>query len=146
MAFDDLLIHRLHTYDPNMDTARDEYNNPIVKLNPTSNKTGLKCRVSQQITKKQGFTQSEVELIEEVPVSLFVTPSWTPANNNYVLGISVTGDTTGMTAIGNHTPYSDEEFFLIKTIDVKYNKTSVHHYELIVVPSTLFSRTDILAS
>ena len=81
MAFDDLLIHRLHTYDPNMNSARDEYNNPIVKLDPTSNKTGLKCRVSQQITKKQGFTQSEVELIEEVPVSLFVTPIWTPANN-----------------------------------------------------------------
>lgn len=145
MPFADLLIHRLHTYDPNMNTARDEYNNPVVKLDPTANKTGLKCRLAKQIPKKQGFTQAEVELIEEAPVSLFIPSSWTPANGNYVLGISVTGDTTGMSAIGSHTPYNDEEFFLIKTINVKYNATAVHHYEVVIVPSTLFSTTDILA-
>ena len=38
-----------------------------------------------------------------------------------------------------------EEFFLIKTINVKYNATAVHHYEVVIVPSTLFSTTDILA-
>ena len=146
MAFDDLLIHRLHTYDPNMNTARDEYNNPILKLNPTANKTALKCRISQQIPKKQGFTQAEVELIEEVPVSIFIASGWTPNNNNYVLGVSVTGDTTGMSQIGRHTPFNDEEFFLIKTINVKYNATAVHHYEVVVVPSTMFAISDILAS
>ena len=141
MPFNDLLIHRLNTYDPNKDTARDEYNNPVLKLDPVNGKTALKCRLSQQISKQQGFSQSEVELIEEVPVSLFIGSSWSPTNSNYILGISISGTFGGETS--GHTYYSDEEFFLIKNLDVKYGKSDIHHYEITVVPSSQFSTGDI---
>jgi hypothetical protein len=141
MPFNDLLIHRLNTYDPNKDTARDEYNNPVLKLDPVNGKTALKCRLSQQISKQQGFSQSEVELIEEVPVSLFIGSSWSPTNSNYILGISISGTSGGETS--GHTYYSDEEFYLIKNLDVKYGKSDIHHYEITVVPSSQFSTGDI---
>ena len=141
MPFNDLLIHYLNTYDPDMDTERDEYNNPDLKLKSVAGKTALKCRISQQISKQEGFSQSEVELIEEAPVSLFIGSNWNPVNSNYILGISFTG-TSGGTQ-GGHDYYNDEEFYLIKNLDVKYGKSAVHHYEVTVVPSSLFTTSDI---
>ena len=143
MPFNDLLIHRVNTYDPDMDSFRDEYNNPILKLDPVAGKTALKCRISQQISKQKGFSQSEVELIEEVPVSLFIGNGWTPENSNYVLGVSFSGTSGGSS--GTHTYYNDEEFYLIKNLDVKYGKSEVHHYEITVIPSSLFEVSDIQA-
>ena len=137
MPFSDLLIHRVNTYD----SFRDEYNNPVLKLDPVSGKNALKCRLSQQISKQEGFSQSEVELIEEVPVSLFIGSSWSPLNSNYILGISISGTSGG--AVGGHTYYDDEEFYLIKNLDVKYGKSAVHHYEITVVPSSQFAVSDI---
>ena len=136
MPFNDLLIHRL-----NKDTARDEYNNPVLKLDPVDGKIALKCRLTQQISKQQGFSQSEVELIEEVPVSLFIGNGWSPVNSNYILGISISGGTGG--TVNGHDYYDDEEFYLIKNLNVKYGKSGVHHYEIMVVPSSQFSTGDI---
>ena len=234
MPFNDLLIHRVNTYDPDMDSNRDEYNNPTLKLKSVSGKTTLKCRLSQQISKQEGFSQSEVELIEETPVSLFIGSDWNPANSNYVLGISTaktpnynpegeiitfsfnTDSGTGYTNVGTETfefeqisgegsslqtfvvavtivsgsvsgltfsnygqgyevgdewriiqkdaddeviaqnakftinsvntlkaHYEDEEFYLIKNLNVKYGKDAIHHYELMIVPSSLFTVSDI---
>ena len=141
MPFNDLLIHYLNTYNPDMNTTVDEYNNPILKLSSVSGKTAIKCRLDQQISKQNAFSQSEIELIEEAPVSLFIGSAWSPQNSNYVLGISTSG-TSGGNASG-HNYYSDEEFYLIKNLDVKYGKSAVHHYEVTIVPSSLFTISDI---
>ena len=123
MAFSDLLIHTVNTYDPTIGVTADNYNTPVATKSTTSGIPAVKCRLQTLISKEEGFTQSEIELIEEVPVTLFIDKDWIPTNSNYVLGIDVG---TG------------EKNYLIRRLNVKYDRVGIHHYELEVVPSSIY--------
>ncbi len=131
MAFNDLLIHRLNTYQIKFNGA-DDYNNPIRVIEMDESNSNINCRVQHQVSKQKAYSLSEIELLEEVPVNAFISPSWIVENSNYVLGVSFNGD------------FTDESFFLIKTLESKYNSSSVHHYELSIIPSSEFTKNDIM--
>ena len=40
--------------------------------------------------------------------------------------------------------FSDESFFLVKTLEAKYDMSVIHHYEVALVPSSEFTTSDIL--
>ena len=65
MAFTDLLIHKINTYNVSFDGA-DDYNNPIRKITKDTAKSNLSCRVQRQVTKERAYSLSEIELLEEV--------------------------------------------------------------------------------
>ena len=131
MAFNDLLIHRLNTYQIKFSGA-DDYNNPIRVIEMDESNSNVNCRVQHQVSKQKAYSLSEIELLEEAPVNAFISPDWIVENSNYVLGVSFNGD------------FTDESFFLIKTLESKYNSTSVHHYELSIIPSSEFTKSDVM--
>ena len=131
MSFSDLLIHKINTYDVGFDGA-DDYNNPIRTIKKNTSLSNLKCRVQRQITKEKAYSLSEIELLEEAPVNAFIDSTWNAVNSNYVLGISFNGS------------FTDEAFYLIKTLEAKYDSSSVHHYELAIIPSSDFTSSDIV--
>lgn len=131
MSFSNLLIHKLNTYDIGFSGA-DDYNNPIRVLFKDTSNSNLGCRVQHQITKERAYSLSEIELLEEVPVNSFFDSTWTPNNPNSVLGISFSGD------------FTDEKFYLIKTLEPKYGRTALHHYEVSLIPSSEFTIEDIV--
>ena len=131
MAFTDLLIHKVNTYDIAFRGA-DDYNNPIRMLSKIDSNSGLKCRVQHSVAKERAYSLSEIELLEEVPVNSFFDSTWNPTDSNSVLGVSFEGD------------FSDEKFYLIKTLEAKYARTSLHHYELALIPSSEFTSDSIL--
>ena len=131
MAFNDLLIHRLNTYQIKFSGA-DDYNNPIRVIEMDESNSNVNCRVQHQVSKQKAYSLSEIELLEEAPVNAFISPDWIVENSNYVLDVSFNGD------------FTDESFFLIKTLESKYNSTSVHHYELSIIPSSEFTKSDVM--
>lgn len=131
MAFNDLLIHRLNTYQIKFSGA-DDYNNPIRVIEMDESNSNINCRVQHQVSKQKAYSLSEIELLEEAPVNAFISPNWIVENSNYVLGVSFNGD------------FTDESFYLIKTLESKYNSSSVHHYELSIIPSSEFTKSDIM--
>lgn len=131
MAFNDLLIHRLNTYQIKFSGA-DDYNNPIRVIEMDESNSNINCRVQHQTSKQKAYSLSEIELLEEAPVNAFISPNWSVENSNYVIGISFNGD------------FTDESFYLIKTLESKYNSSSVHHYELSIIPSSEFTKSDIM--
>ena len=131
MSFSSLLIHKVNTYNIGF-AGSDDYNNPIRMLYKDDSNSNLGCRVQRQITKERAYSLSEIELLEEVPVNSFFGSNWIPANSNNVLGISFTGD------------FSDEKFYLIKTLEAKYDRSSLHHYELALIPSSEFTSESII--
>lgn len=131
MAFNDLLIHRLNTYQIKFSGA-DDYNNPIRVIEMDESNSNINCRVQHQTSKQKAYSLSEIELLEEAPVNAFISPNWIVENSNYVLGVSFNGD------------FTDESFYLIKTLESKYNSSSVHHYELSIIPSSEFTKSDIM--
>ena len=131
MAFQDLLIHKVNTYDIAFRGA-DDYNNPIRMLSKIDSNSGLKCRVQHSVAKERAYSLSEIELLEEVPVNAFISSTWGVNNSNHVLGISFIGD------------FTDESFYLIKTLEPKYDSSSIHHHELSIIPSSEFTKNDII--
>ena len=131
MAFSDLLIHKVNTYDISFRGA-DDYNNPVRKLNKIDINSNKGCRVQHQITKEKAYSLSEIELLEESPVNAFFNKDWIPTDSNNVLGISFTGT------------FSDESFYLVRSLEVKYDRSAIHHYEVSLVPSSEFTIEDIL--
>ena len=131
MAFKDLLIHKLNTYDVAFRGA-DDYNNPVRKLYKIDSNSNKVCRVQHQITKEKAYSLSEIELLEESPVNAFFNSDWIPTDSNNVLGISFTGT------------FSDEDFYLVRNLEVKYDRSAIHHYEVSLVPSSEFTTDDIL--
>tara|TARA_Y100000310_G_C20554762_1_gene749950 strand:- start:312 stop:776 length:465 start_codon:yes stop_codon:yes gene_type:complete len=131
MSFSTLLIHKANTYDIGF-TGSDDYNNPTRMLYKNDSNSNLGCRVQHQVTKERAYSLSEIELLEEVPVNSFFGSNWTPTDSNSVLGISFSGD------------FSDEKFYLIKTLEIKYDRSSLHHYELALIPSSEFTSDSIL--
>ena len=131
MAFQDLLIHKVNTYDIEFRGA-DDYNNPVRKLYKVDSNSNKGCRVQRQITKEKAYSLSEIELLEESPVNAFFNNDWIPTDSNNVLGISFTGT------------FSDEDFYLVRNLEVKYGKSSIHHYEVSLVPSSEFTTDDVL--
>ena len=131
MAFKDLLIHKLNTYDVAFRGA-DDYNNPVRKLYKIDSNSNKVCRVQHQITKEKAYSLSEIELLEESPVNAFFNSDWIPTDSNNVLGISFTGT------------FSDEDFYLVRNLEVKYDRSNIHHYEVSLVPSSEFTTDDIL--
>ena len=131
MAFADLLIYKVNTYDIAFRGA-DDYNNPIRKLSKVDINSNKGCRVQHQITKEKAYSLSEIELLEEAPVNAFIDSTWNAVNSNYVLGISFNGS------------FTDEAFYLIKPLEAKYDSSSVHHYELAIIPSSEFTSSDIV--
>ena len=131
MSYSNLLIHKVNTYDIGF-AGSDVYNNPIRMLYKDDANSNLGCRVQRQITKERAYSLSEIELLEEVPVNSFFDSTWNPTDSNSVLGVSFEGD------------FSDEKFYLIKTLEAKYARTSLHHYELELIPSSEFTSDSIL--
>ena len=131
MSFSSLLIHKVNTYNVGFNGA-DDYNNPIRKIKKDTSLSNLNCRVQRQITKEKAYSLSEIELLEEAPVNAFIDSTWNASNSNYVLGVSFDGT------------FNDESFYLIKTLEVKYDKTSIHHYDLAIIPSSEFTSADII--
>ena len=132
MSFTDLLIHKINTYNVGFNGA-DDYNNPIRTIKKDSSLSDLKCRVQRQITKEKAYSLSEIELLEEVPVNAFIDATWNAENSNYILGITFDGS------------FSDEAFYLIKTLEAKYGGSAIHHYELAIIPSSEFTSSDIIS-
>ena len=130
MAFNDLLIHRINTYQIKFNGA-DDYNNPIRIIERDDSNSNINCRVQHQTSKQKAYSLSEIELLEESPVNAFISSSWSVKNSNYVLGVSFIGD------------FTDESFYLIKTLESKYDRSSIHHYELAIIPSSEFTNSDI---
>ena len=130
MAFNDLLIHRINTYQIKFNGA-DDYNNPIRAIERDESNSNINCRVQHRTSKQKAYSLSEIELLEESPVNAFISPSWEIKNSNYVLGVSFIGD------------FTDESFYLIKTLESKYDSKSIHHYELSIIPSSEFKSSDI---
>ena len=131
MAFTDLLIHKVNTYDIAFRGA-DDYNNPIRMLSKIDSNSGLKCRVQHSVAKERAYSLSEIELLEESPVNAFFDNDWIPIDSNNILGISFTGT------------FTDESFFLVKTLEAKYDRSAIHHYEVALVPSSEFTTSSIL--
>ena len=131
MSFSNLLIHKVNTYDIGF-TGSDDYNNPIRMLYKDDANSNLGCRVQRQITKERAYSLSEIELLEEVPVNSFFDSTWSPTDSNSILGVSFVGD------------FSDEKFYLIKTLEAKYARSSLHHYELALIPSSEFTVDSVL--
>ena len=131
MSFSTLLIHKVNTYDIGF-AGSDDYNNPTRMLYKDDSNSNLGCRVQHQVTKERAYSLSEIELLEEVPINSFFDSNWSPTDSNSVLGISFAGD------------FSDEKFYLIKTLEIKYARSSLHHYELALIPSSEFTSDSIL--
>ena len=131
MAFNDLLIHRVNTYQIKFNGA-DDYNNPIRIIEKDDSNSNINCRVQHQISKQKAYSLSEIELLEEVPVNAFISSGWEVNNSNHVLGVSFVGD------------FTDESFYLIKALESKYDSSSIHHYELSIIPSSEFTKSDII--
>ena len=131
MAFTDLLIHRMNTYQIKFNGA-DDYNNPIRIIEKDDSNSNINCRVQHQISKQKAYSLSEIELLEEVPVNAFISSGWEVNNSNHVLGVSFVGD------------FTDESFYLIKALESKYDSSSIHHYELSIIPSSEFTKSDII--
>ena len=131
MSFTELLIHKESTYDITFRGA-DDYNNPIRKLSKVDSNSGLRCRVQHAVAKERAYSLSEIELLEESPINAFFDNDWVPIDSNNILGISFTGT------------FSDESFFLVKTLEAKYDRLAIHHYEVALVPSSEFTTSDIL--
>ena len=87
MAFNDLLIHRVNTYQIKFNGS-DDYNNPIRIIEKDESNSDINCRVQHQISKQKAYSLSEIELLEEVPINAFISPSWEVNNSNHVLGVS----------------------------------------------------------
>ena len=132
MSFTDLLIHKINTYDVGFNGA-DDYNNPIRTIKKDSSLSNLKCRVQRQITKEKAYSLSEIELLEEAPVNAFIDATWNAENSNYILGVTFDGS------------FSDEAFYLIKTLEAKYGSSAIHHYELSIITSSEFTSSDIIS-
>ena len=132
MSFTDLLIHKVNTYNVGFNGA-DDYNNPIRTIKKDSSLSNLNCRVQRQITKDKAYSLSEIELLEEAPVNAFIDATWSAENSNYILGITFDGT------------FSDESFYLIKTLEAKYGGSAIHHYELAIIPSSEFTSSDIIS-
>ena len=131
MSFTDLLIHRMNTYQIKFNGA-DDYNNPIRIIERDDSNSNISCRVQHQISKQKAYSLSDIELLEEVPVNAFISSTWGVNNSNHVLGISFIGD------------FTDESFYLIKTLEPKYDSSSIHHHELSIIPSSEFTKNDII--
>ena len=131
MAFNDLLIHRVNTYQIKFNGS-DDYNNPIRIIEKDDSNSNINCRVQHQISKQKAYSLSEIELLEEVPVNAFISSGWEVNNSNHVLGVSFVGD------------FTDESFYLIKALESKYDSSSIHHYELSIIPSSEFTKSDII--
>ena len=131
MSFTELLIHKVNTYDITFRGA-DDYNNPIRKLSKIDSNSGLRCRVQHAVAKERAYSLSEIELLEESPINAFFDNDWVPIDSNNILGISFTGS------------FTDESFFLVKTLEAKYDRSAIHHYEVALVPSSEFTTSDVL--
>ena len=130
MSFTDLLIHKINTYNVGFNGA-DDYNNPIRTIKKDSSLSDLKCRVQRQITKEKAYSLSEIELLEEAPVNAFIDATWNAENSNYILGITFDGS------------FSDEAFYLIKTLEAKMATYTVDEEDLELVQGLGASLTNL---